>query len=116
MSITVTALATLTAAGNGMAVSGQALREELHTIEFGAEADVDATVPTNLSHVVSMSSVSCGTSVAVGNSDRLFIKQAIDATKKCIVVASSSVPISRCKTDAAGTLIAANHIVKLIGY
>lgn len=115
MAITVTALDTLTAAGTGMASSGLALRMELHTVQFGAAGDVDATVPTKLNNILGMIHISCGTSVAAANSDRLFIKQAVNSTTKSIVVASASVPVSRCLTDAAGTLIAADHLIAFIG-
>lgn len=105
----------LLAAGLISVDNGFALRYESHTIEFGTGSDVETAVPTNLTNIFVASAIRVDTGVEDGNSDRLFLKHAMNADVGVVTLSSGTVTITRHLTDASGELGAATWLVLLGG-
>ena len=105
-------------AANGGPTSGGDFKIEFFKVVPASATDQDLTCTgVTLSHVFGMLECAMDTTdTAAANSEKLWIDEALDSTKNCIVVSGGSVTVKRALADTGGALISKVYVIGLVGY
>ena len=114
---TVTEVTNLLAGLGGPGSGGDPIMKTYKVVPASA-TDVDLSLTgVTLTHVLGMTwAVMDTTNTALADSEHLWIDQALDATKNCIVVASNALTITRVGTGTSPVLISKVYVITLFGY
>ena len=114
---TVTQVSSLLA-GVGGPGAGGALSFQTFKVVPATATDIDVSLTgVLLTHVLGMTwIVTDTTNTALADSEHLWIDQALDATKNCIVVASNALVVTRVGTGTSPVLISKVYTITLLGY